>query len=57
MNSIKKMDNPDKDISEYLKSLNEQEVKTLKIAEEHLGSSFNIKKSIGYIKWKNSKNN
>ncbi len=57
MNSIKKMDNPDKDISEYLKSLNEQEVKTLKIAEEHLGSSFNIKKSIGYIKWKNSKDN
>lgn len=40
-------------IQQYLKSLNNLERKTLKIAKEHLGSSFNIKKSNGYITWKN----
>ena len=44
-------------IQEYLKSLNEQERKTLEIAKEHLGSSFNINKSIGYIKWKSKQTN
>lgn len=53
MNSIKTMNTEDKSIQEYLKSLNEQERKTLEIAKEHLGTSFNIRKSIGYITWKN----
>ena len=53
MNSIKTMNTEDKSIKEYLKSLNEQERKTLEIAKEHLGTSFNIRKSIGYITWKN----
>ena len=39
-------------ISQYVNSLNEQERKTLKIAKDHLGTSFNIKKSIGYLNWK-----
>lgn len=53
MNSIKTMNTEDKSIQEYLKSLNEQERKTLEIAKDHLGTSFNIRKSIGYITWKN----
>lgn len=52
MNSIKTMDTENKSIEQYLKSLNEQERKTLEIAKDHLGTSFNIRKSIGYITWK-----
>ena len=36
----------------YLKSLDEKEVKSYIIAKSHLGSSFELKKSIGFIKWK-----
>jgi len=57
MNSIKTMNTEANSIQEYLKSLNEQERKTLEIAKEHLGSSFNINKSIGYIKWKSKQTN
>jgi len=39
------------DIKKYIASLNEMEIKALKIAEEHLETSFNIVKSIGYQKW------
>ena len=54
MNSIKTMNTEEEEsIQQYLKSLNNLERKTLKIAKEHLGSSFNIKKSNGYITWKN----
>ena len=35
-------------IEEYLKQLNQLEEKTLKIAQEHLESSFSIEKSIGF---------
>tara|TARA_Y100000768_G_C23776128_1_gene585691 strand:- start:30 stop:170 length:141 start_codon:yes stop_codon:yes gene_type:complete len=42
-------------INIYLKQLTEQERMVLKIAQEHLGSSFNIKKSIGYITWLNKR--
>ncbi len=52
MNSIKTMDTENKSIEQYLKSLNEQERKTLEIAKDHLGTSFNIRRSIGYITWK-----
>jgi hypothetical protein len=38
-------------IKKYIASLNEMELKALKIAEEHLETSFNIVKSIGYQKW------
>jgi hypothetical protein len=38
-------------IKKYIASLNEMELKSLKIAEEHLETSFNIVKSIGYQKW------
>jgi len=36
---------------QYLKTLSAKEKHALKIAQEHLGSSFNIEKSIGFQKW------
>lgn len=42
-------------INEYLKSLTPVEKKTLEIAKEHLQSSFNMEKSIGFINWKKNK--
>tara|TARA_B000000441_G_C21436480_1_gene174100 strand:- start:21 stop:200 length:180 start_codon:yes stop_codon:yes gene_type:complete len=38
-------------ITEYKESLTEQEKLVLNIASEHLESSFDIEKSIGYLKW------
>ena len=35
----------------YINTLNEKEKKALEIAKKHLGSSFDLKKSIGYIKF------
>ena len=43
------------DSEEYVKQLNEKEKMALKIAQEHLGSSFNLEKSIGFIQWKKSR--
>jgi hypothetical protein len=42
----------DPQILEYINSLDDREKQILIIAQEHLGSSFNIYKSIGFIKWK-----
>ena len=42
---------------EYVKSLTNEESKTLEIARDHLESSFNMRKSIGFIKWKENKGN
>ena len=36
---------------EYVKSLSDVEIATMKIAEEHMKTSFSLKKSIGYLKW------
>jgi len=43
---------------EYIKSMDEKEQIAYKIAQEHLDSSFNLEKSIGFQKWlkKNSNN-
>jgi hypothetical protein len=38
-------------IKEYILTLSEKEYKAYKIAESHLGSSFDILKSNGYLKW------
>ena len=43
-------------LDEYLKTLSEREYKGYMIAKEHLGSSFDLEKSIGYIEWKNKEN-
>jgi len=40
-------------IMNYLNQLDEKEKKAYLIALSHLGSSFNLIKSIGYLKWKN----
>ena len=49
------MDNPEKDYIEYINQLTEIENIALKIAREQLQTSFDVKKSIGYIKWKQQK--
>ena len=36
---------------QYLKHLTEKEKKAYEIAKDHLGSSFNLYKSIGFQKW------
>lgn len=36
----------------YLKTFDEKELKAYNIAAEHLGMSFQLEKSIGYIAWK-----
>jgi hypothetical protein len=41
----------DPEIEKYIQSLDELEAKTYEIARSHLGTSFNIKKSIGFIQW------
>ena len=38
-------------IDKYLATLSEKEKITYRLAKEYLGTSFNIKKSIGFIKW------
>tara|TARA_Y100000389_G_C17370826_1_gene468934 strand:+ start:806 stop:952 length:147 start_codon:yes stop_codon:yes gene_type:complete len=43
------------ELDEYLKILNDKEKKALEIAKKQLGSSFDIYKSIGFIKWKELK--
>jgi hypothetical protein len=40
------------EISNYISSLTVQEKQTLEIAKSHLGTSFNIRKSIGFLSWK-----
>ena len=40
-------------ITKYLDSLDNKEKKALEIAMDHLKSSFDIKKSVGYTKWLN----
>jgi len=38
-------------IEKYISSLNEKEYKAYLIAKEHLGDSFQIEKSNGFINW------
>lgn len=46
-----------KNIIEYLEALDDKEQKVLRIAYEHLGSSFNVVKSNGYKAWVEKKKN
>ena len=43
-------------ITKYKESLSEQEKIVLEIAIEHLESSFDIEKSIGYLEWLKNNN-
>ena len=40
-------------LENYLESLNKKERKAYEIAKSHLGMSFQLEKSVGYLKWKN----
>ena len=40
-------------VRQYLSELGEKERQAYKIAKNHLGTSFNIVKSTGYINWSN----
>jgi hypothetical protein len=37
--------------TKYLESLSEKERKSYEIAKDHLGMSFQLDKSVGYLKW------
>lgn len=47
---------PDPLVQKYLESLNEKEYSAYLIAKNHLGSSFSIEKSNGFLKWKKNVN-
>ena len=38
-------------LQEYVSTFTEKEKKAYEIASSHLGSSFNLEKSLGFIKW------
>jgi hypothetical protein len=41
---------------EYVKAMSEKELKAYHIAKDHLGDSFHLEKSIGFLEWlKNQK--
>ena len=42
---------PEFDEAEYLETLTPKELKAYYIAVQHLGSSFQLDKSLGFIKW------
>lgn len=42
---------PHSKVNDYISQLSEQEKLVLHIATTHLETSFDIKKSIGYIEW------
>jgi|TARA_B110000285_G_C14590864_1_gene366354 hypothetical protein len=44
-------------IEEYISTMTEQERLVLKIATEHLESSFSIERSIGYLEWLSNRAN
>jgi len=37
--------------NEYLESISEKEVKAYHIAKSHLGDSFQLEKSLGFLEW------
>jgi hypothetical protein len=43
-------------IEEYIQTLNEFEKQGLAIAKDHLGPSFDMKRSSGFIRWKDARN-
>ena len=40
-----------KQVQRYIKTLDKDSLRAYEIAQEQLGTSFNIKKSIGFKKW------
>lgn len=44
------------ELKEYLDQMDEKQKITLTIAQEHLGTSFHLRKSNGFQEWKKKKN-
>lgn len=42
----------DNELTEYLASLSEKELKAYNIAKSHLGMTYQYEKTIGYLEWK-----
>lgn len=49
---IKESESESESVKKYIEQLNDKERIAYSIAKEHLGTSFNIAKSIGYLTWK-----
>lgn len=52
MESNKDKSKQNKLLEEYLKTLSEKEIHSYEIAKDHLGSSFQLEKSVGFLQWK-----
>ena len=50
-----KMDKQSELLEEYIKTLSDKEVLALNKAKEILGDSFDLKKSLGFLKWNKEK--
>jgi len=50
--SVEKTNTQQEEIEAYISGLTEQEKIVMNIAQEHLESSFDISKSIGFLTWK-----
>ena len=48
---MEKQDSNEELIMQYIASLNEQEKMVMEIAKDHLQSSFDVEKSLGFKKW------
>lgn len=42
-------------VDDYLRDMSDLERKTMEIAQSHLGSSFNLDKSVGFLEWLSSR--
>ena len=47
----KKQESVNVDYNDYISQLSPFELSAYRIAKSHLGTSFNLKKSNGYLKW------
>jgi hypothetical protein len=52
MDPIQPVNDMNTNLERYLNSLTEKEMKSYLIAKDHLGSSFDLSKSVGFINWK-----
>lgn len=45
------MENLEEEMKKYLETLSEREYKAYEIAKDHLGMSFQLEKSLGFLEW------
>lgn len=51
--SKKRKGKSQKEDTRYIETFTDKEQKAYEIAQDHLQSSFNLTKSLGFVKWKN----